>query len=153
MAPGLSFLDLDRGIFYRLPQGQAPTNKRQPPMPVPARLLAHMRRWHQRGLIATHFVEYNGAPVASVKTAFKRAVQLARLEGQVSPHTLRHTAATRLMQNGADRWQAAGYLGMSVEMLEKVYGHHHPDYLQDSVAAMGRRSATKPERKKIVSGA
>ena len=37
----------------------------------------------------------------------------------MSPHTLRHTAATWLMQAGADRWQAAGYLGMSVEMLRR----------------------------------
>ncbi len=152
-APGNSFVDLERGIFYRLPQGQAPTNKRQPPMPVPPRLLAHMRRWKRLELFRTHFVEFNGVPVASVKTAFRRAVKLAGLEGKVSAHTLRHTAATWLMQNGADRWQAAGYLGMSIEMLEKVYGHHHPDHLQNAVDAIGRRSATKPEQKKIVSGA
>jgi integrase len=73
-----------------------------------------MRRWKERGLITRYFVEYNGEAVASVKTAFKRAVKLAGLPGKVSPHTLRHTAATWLMQAGADRWQAAGYLGMSV---------------------------------------
>jgi hypothetical protein len=33
------------------------------------------------------------------------------------------------MQAGADKWEAAGFLGMSVEMLDRVYGHHHPDYL------------------------
>ena len=152
-APDRSFVDLNRGIFYRLPQGQAATNKRQPPMPLPPRLLAHMHRWHERQLVSQYFVEFNGAPVASVKTAFKSAVVLAGLTGKVSPHTLRHTAATWLMQNGADRWQAAGYLGMSVEMLEKVYGHHHPDHLQNAVAAIGRRGQTKTERKKIVSGA
>jgi len=53
------------------------------------------------------------------------------------------------MQAGTDRWQAAGYLGMSVEMLEKVYGHHHPDHLQNAVGAIGR----KPEQKRDVSGA
>jgi integrase len=37
---------------------------------------------------------------------------------------LRHTAATWLMQAGVDRWEAAGFLGMSVEMLDRVYGHH-----------------------------
>ena len=26
-------------------------------------------------------------------------------------------------------WTAAGYLGMTVEVLERTYGHHHPDYL------------------------
>jgi len=34
------------------------------------------------------------------------------------------------MQRGVDPWQAAKYLGMTVEMLERVYGHHHPDFLK-----------------------
>ena len=152
-AKGRSYVDLDQGIFYRLPEGNIQTNKRQPPVPLPPRLLAHMRRWQERRLIRSHFVEFNGAPVVSVKTAFKRAVRLAGLSGKVSPHTLRHTAATWLMQNGADRWQAAGYLGMSVEMLERVYGHHHPNHLQNAVIAIGKRRQTVPERKQIISGA
>jgi integrase len=142
-AIGLSFVDLERGVFYRRPQGQQETNKRQPPMPIPPRLLAHLRRWHARGIIKRHFVEFNGQPVASVKTAFKRAVKLAKLDKSASPHTLRHTAATWLMQNGTDPWQAAGYLGMSVETLLKVYGHHHPDYLSDAVEKM----TAKPKRR------
>jgi integrase len=142
-AIGRSYVDLDRGIFYRLPQGAQATNKRQPPVPIAPRLLGHMRRWHTRGIVRTHFVEQDSAPVKSVKTAFKRAVSLAKLEGRVSPHTLRHTAATWLMQAGTDLWQAAGYLGMSVETLERVYGHHHPDYMHDAVAKI----AAKPVRK------
>lgn len=136
-AIGRSFVDLDRGIFYRLAQGRSQSNKRQPPVPIPPRLLAHLRRWKERGLITKHFVEFNGAAVTSVKTAFKHAVKLAKLTGKVSPHTLRHTAATWLMQTGTDRWQAAGYLGMSVETLENVYGHHHPDHLEAAVKAIG----------------
>lgn len=42
------------------------------------------------------------------------------------------------MQQGVDRWEAAGYLGMSVETLEKVYGHHHPDF-QRNAAGRGAR--------------
>jgi hypothetical protein len=30
-------------------------------------------------------------------------------------------------------WQAAGHLGMSLEVLLYTYGHHHPDYLSDAV--------------------
>ncbi len=53
-------------------------------------------------------------------------------------HDLRHTCATWLMQSGADTWAAAGYLGMTVQVLERVYGHHHPDHLRDAVEAFDR---------------
>ena len=141
-AIGRSYVDLDRGVFYRLAQGKAATNKRQPPVPLPKRLLAHLRRWKRLKLIARHFVEFNGVGVLSVKTAFKRAVKLAGLSGKVTPHTLRHTAATWLMQAGVDPWEAAGYLGMSVETLLRVYGHHHPDYMKNAVEGITR----KPKR-------
>lgn len=138
-AIGRSYVDLERGRYYRLRQGSAKTNKRQPTVPIPQRLLAHLRRWHRLNPEAKHFVEYNGKPVNSVKTAFKRAVTLAGLGPGISPHTLRHTAATWLMQRGADPWQAAGYLGMSLEVLLNTYGHHHPDYLSDAVEKIAKR--------------
>ena len=61
---------------------------------------------------------------------------LAGLWGKVTPHTLRHTAATWLMQRGVPMWQAAGYLGMSVQMIERTYGHHHPDYMRGAAQAI-----------------
>jgi integrase len=147
---GRSYVDLENGIFYRLAQGRRPTKKRQPPAPIPDRLLAHMRRWVRTGAIDSHFVEFNGAAVKSVKSGFRSAVGLAKLSteaGKVTPHTLRHTAATWLMQRGADPWKAAGFLGMSVEVLLDTYGHHHPEFLREAAAAI----TTKPS-KNIVSG-
>ena len=72
----------------------------------------------------------------SVKTGFAHAVAIAELGGKVTPHTLRHTAATWLMQLGVPIWQAAGYLGMSVQTLERTYGHHHPDYMRGAAEAI-----------------
>jgi integrase len=63
-------------------------------------------------------------------------VKLAELWGKVTPHTLRHTAATWLMQRGVPISQAAGYLGMSPMMIERTYGHHHPDYMRVAAAAI-----------------
>ncbi|WP_248305074.1 tyrosine-type recombinase/integrase [Devosia sp. FKR38] len=140
---GKSYVDLDRGIFYRLAGGKRATNKRQPPVPLPPNLLSHMRRWGKPvlgGHPQEHFVVWNGKAVQSVKTGFGRAVELAGLSKDVTPHTLRHTAATWLMQNGVSIWEAAGYLGMSPEMVERTYGHHHPDHLKG--ASLGfRRNA------------
>lgn len=126
--PGRSYVDLEAGIYYRLPHGRAKTKKRQPSVRLPSHLLAHMRRWARLGGPDGHFVEYRGKPIERVKNGFKHAVQMAGLEDpeQVVPHTLRHTAATWLMQAGVDVWEASGYLGMSVTVLTNTYGHHHP---------------------------
>ena len=144
---GRSFVDLERGIYYRRAKGKRATNKRQPPVPIPARLLAHMRRWARLGIVEA-FVEWNGRAVKSVKTGFATAVRLSKLsldEGAISPHTLRHTAATWLMQRRADPWQAAGFLGMSLKVLLDTYGHHHPDYMREAAAAI-----TSKDRKQNV---
>jgi len=63
----------------------------------------------------------------------------------ITPHTLRHTAATWAMQNGADLWETAGYLGMTVEMLERVYGHHHPDHQAGAAAAIAGRQLRRQD--------
>jgi hypothetical protein len=45
------------------------------------------------------------------------------------------------MQAGVDMWEAAGVLGMSVEMLVRVYGHHHPAHFRTPAYAIGNPSA------------
>lgn len=137
---GRAFIDVDRGIFYRRPARAAESRKRRPPVPLPRRLLAHVRRWKRRG--ARFCVEWQGASVHDVDKAFRRNADDCGMS-DVTPHTLRHTAATWLMQAGADLWQAAGFLGMSTETLERNYGHHHPQHLQGARDALDRR----PERK------
>jgi integrase len=75
-----------------------------------------MRRWHDKNFIANHFVEWQGHGVKSVKNGFARAVEVAKLDlsdGNVTPHTLRHTAATWLMQLGTDPWES-GWLSRHV---------------------------------------
>jgi integrase len=137
-ASGRGFVDLGAGVFYRRAVGARETKKRQPPVKLPPRLLAHMRRWHRRGLCAEFVVEWEGKPVDRVSKAFAKAVTLAGLH-DVSPHVLRHTCATWLMQRGVDVWEAAGFLGMTVEVLESHYGHHHPAFQSAAALAIGRR--------------
>jgi hypothetical protein len=57
-----------------------------------------------------------------------------------------HTAATWLMQAGVDAFEAAGYLGMSVERLLEVEGHHHPAFQEKAVTATSRSSSANLRR-------
>ena len=39
---------------------------------------------------------------------------------------------------GIDIWQSAGYLGMSVETLQRVYGNRHPVHRSEAVENIAR---------------
>jgi integrase len=153
-AIGRGYVDLDRGVFNRRALGARETNKRQPPVRLPERLLAHMRRWSRLGLSTHAVIEWNakrvdeegakpGRAIKSVRKGFAAAVKAAGLDSRTTPHVLRHTSATWMMQNGADLWQAAGFLGMTVEMLQERYGHHHPDFQREAADAVTRRKRGK----------
>jgi hypothetical protein len=91
-AAGKSFVDLDAGIFNRLAVGKRASTKRQTPVPLPRRLLAHLRRWSRLGIAKSHFVEWNGKPVSSVKTGFGSAVRIAGLDVTVGNVYAAHPA-------------------------------------------------------------
>jgi integrase len=61
----------------------------------------------------------------------------------VIPHSLRHTAATWLMQAGVEMWDAAGFLGMTVEVLSRTYSHHHPSYQNSAAEGISRKNGTR----------
>jgi integrase len=130
-AIGRGHINLESGVFYRQRQGAKQTKKRQTAVRLPERLLAHLRRWRRLGIAGHAVVEWNGKPVVSVRKSFGSAVAAASIDRHVTPHVLRHTAATWAMQSGCDMWAAAGWLGMSQEVLERVYGHHHPDFQRE----------------------
>src|SRR5262249_18643378 len=140
---GRGHVDLDQGVFYRRAIGRRQTKKRQPPVKLPPRLLAHMRRWQRLGFCRNSVVEWNGKAVKSVRRGFEAARRAAGLDADVTPHILRHTCTTWLMQKGIDLWAAAGFLGMTVQQLEQGYGHHHPDYQQQAVAALGGQNGVR----------
>jgi integrase len=136
---------ISTGVSASRSAGEPRTSGSPPCRSLIASLSIHMRRWYDKKIIANHFVEWQGAGVKSVKNGFARAVEVAKLDlsdGNVTPHTLRHTAATWLMQLGTDPWEAAGYLGMSVKVLIDTYGHHHPDYMKEASGAITRKRET-----------
>jgi integrase len=124
---GSGYVDLDEGMFYRRASGSIETKKRQPTIRLPDRLLVHLRRWNRLDPARKYVIEFAGKPVDRVTKAFARVAADAGL-ADVTPHILRHTAVTWAMQNSADPYAAADFFGMTLEILQRVYGHHHPDH-------------------------
>lgn len=112
------------------------TNKRRAHIPIPAKLLGHLRRARARGVELGYVINDNGVRLGDVKRGFQSACRRAGLS-KVTPHTLKHTCATWLMQRGVPTWEVAGYLATSRETIERVYGHHSPDYLKSAAEALG----------------
>lgn len=68
------------------------------------------------------------AGLADLKT------QGMRQEGRLTPHILRHSRATHLLQDGKNPWVVANLLGDSLPTVLRVYGHACPDYMADAVS-------------------
>ena len=83
-----------------------------------------------------YVVEHEGRRVRDAKVGFRNATIRAGLPG-VTPHVLRHTAATWMAQRGVPLAHIAAFLGNSAATVERVYVHHHPDYLAEAMAALG----------------
>lgn len=105
---------------------------------MPDALTAHLWRWHHK-LGQRYVVEWQGKPVGSTKRAFANLVHELGLGDDVVRHSLRHTAVTWGMQAGVDIWELAGYVGMSTEMIERRYGHHATDHMEEARTALGGR--------------
>lgn len=130
------WFDLERGIMYRRGDAERSTNKRRTPAPIPRQLSAHLRRWKAEG--CRWAVEFEGMRIGNVKRSFARIASDAGLS-DVTPHTLKHTAITWALQNGASVWDCAGFFATSPETIQKTYGHHSPDYQQSALGAVERR--------------
>jgi integrase len=152
------WLDLSAWIYHGRGAEERKTKKRRPPAKVANRLRPHLARWRRIDAarsaelraagIMKHGEEImfvvnrttDGAPLAGkIRSAWEGILEDACLGDDVVRHSLRHTAATWLMQRGTDRWEAAGWLGMTLEQLENGYGHHHPDFQEEAAGAFGQR--------------
>ena len=156
-------MDLERGIFYRKAIGKRTTKKRQTPAPIPPRLLAHLRHWWNRRLIAECFVEFNGKPVTSVKKGFKTAVGLAGLRGKVTtPHPspyccdVAHAARRahlggRCVPGHVTRG-SAGHLRPPPPRLSARGGHGHRPKRADTFRWLTREGPTIRRKNLMISG-
>lgn len=141
----------ESNIVLRRRPGVAESHKRTPPVRGGERLMSHLRRWKRLDEAAfakaneirvkrgekllepcPYVIHWQWQPVAKLQKVWPAAVKDAGLGKDVTPHVLRHSRVTHLLKNGISIWDTAKAVGMTAEMVERVYGHHHPDWQKGS---------------------
>jgi integrase len=121
-------VDFDTGVIHYNVPGRRKTKKRRVSVPISKTL---------RPVLERAFAERESDVVLDhgSLTLWRTISVIAREAGVdgVSPHVLRHTAATHMLRRGVPIWVVAGILGNTVDMVQRVYGHHCPDGLADGV--------------------
>lgn len=122
-------VDFETNVVHFNVPGRRKTKKRRASVPISKALRAVLLRAYAER--ETDMVMDHGA--LSIWRAVTEAASDAELEG-VSPHVLRHTAATLMLRRGVSIWKVSGILAASVETVQKTYGHHCPEGLAEAVA-------------------
>lgn len=123
-------------IHYALP-GRRQTRKRRASVPISDALMPILRR-AQRESASPHVVGTLKSPNVAI-AAVARAAGVAG----VTPHVMRHTAASHMARNGVPLWLIAKILGNTAAVVEKSYAKHAPEHLLSAVNARATMSAAR----------
>lgn len=134
----LSALDLDEGFLTVFGKG---SKERLVPVGAPAlravgRYLREVRPGLDRGKGKAKgkvFLNARGGPLSRMAlwNLVKEAARRAGITRKVSPHTLRHTFATHLLEGGADLAAVQELLGHADISTTQIYTHVDREYLRD----------------------
>ncbi|WP_376960178.1 site-specific integrase [Azospirillum sp. A26] len=132
-------VDLARGVIdFNIP-GRAKTSKGRAVIPIPRRLMTFLKAARKKGSDTGHVITYQGHPVKTVKGGWAYARKRAGLGPDVIPHTLRHTAASWMVQKGVPLYEVARWLGhKTISQVQSTYGHLAPDHLDRARRALDR---------------
>lgn len=73
-------------------------------------------------------------------TIIKRLAERAGMEKNISPHTLRHSFATHLIDGGADLRAIQEMLGHESITTTEIYTHMDRQYLRDTIISYHPRA-------------
>jgi len=127
-------VDLERGQI-RLTKGVV-TNKRRATVSIDETLVEALKE-AKKDSVGPFVINIAGERVGDIKKGFREACKRAGLGPEVTPHTMRHTAAVWMAEAGIPMSEIAQMLGHTkLETTYKVYARYSPDYLKKAAAIL-----------------
>jgi integrase len=126
-------VDLEQKRMNLALPGERRTAKRRPKVPIFAEIAGDVAELVERAPRGPLF-----GPGKVFYRPYRALCEDMGLPEKANPHILRHSRATHLLQDGVSLWAVAKLLGDTVATVERVYGHHCPDFL---AATLGKEIA------------
>jgi len=120
-------VDFNKKLLKFLPAGEHQTHKKRPTIPMSDMLIKFLQSIYDQRIS-----DYVLETTTDVSSGMQRINSLLGIEG-VTPHTFRHTWATRAAEDGIPMKDIADFMGDTEETVKKNYLHLSPDYLRSVI--------------------
>ena len=130
-------IDFANDLIDLNPKGREQTLKYRPTVKVPQTVKPWLRAQADLSQ-SNHVIEFKGAPVKSIRTAWRTVRKTTKLDEAVQPYGLRHTMARWLRKSSVPAWEVAAQLGHKSPDVSttEIYAPFDPAYLFKSTAAI-----------------
>tara|TARA_B100000925_G_scaffold158584_1_gene119093 strand:- start:212 stop:1315 length:1104 start_codon:yes stop_codon:yes gene_type:complete len=122
-----SMVDFNKKLLNFLPAGEHQTHKKRPTIPMSDLVINFLQSIYDQKIS-----DYVLETTTDVTSGMQRVNHLLGIEG-VTPHTFRHTWATRAAEDGVPMKTIADFMGDTEETVRKNYLHLSPDYLKEAI--------------------
>ncbi len=127
-------------LDFRNPE-KGENRKRRGVCPVDSRTIAALQEARQIAK-TDRVIEFNGAPVGSIKKAFARAALAAGLvddggRATVSPHIMKHSVISWLAMDGWTVDAISDFTSTDEKTVKRIYRKVNPGYLRDLAESLG----------------
>lgn len=127
-------VDFEANVIHFNVPGRAKTKKRRADVSISSALRPVLLRAYEERIgdlvLDNKAAVWKSIQVAAIKAGFSdqpiKRGEKPKATG-ISPHVLRHTAATHMARRGVPLWKIAQVLGNTLAMVEKVYAKWTPD--------------------------
>lgn len=141
--------------WNRIDFGEGNGNKKRAKIPIPpivgSLLRIRFRRFSNKSAYVFHHKHDPQRRLKSINKSFRAATLRADLN-DVTPHTLRHTRVSELVQEGYSITAISKYMAMSAQTILDVYAHAADEEVEEIAQNIGRsqkvRTINEKARKK-----